>query len=473
MAKWFPPQASTAERTGLTPDDGSIFYDEDEQTMYIGDGSTSGGNTLKGDTGPQGPPGTLTAVLDDLTPQLGGFLDPNNNYIGMDTGGNLASASPLVIGTDGDRFNVTGTTGFAVMTVAANRSFILRFVGVLTITHSASIEIPGGANFTTAAGDQLLCLSIATNFVQILGITKADGTPVAVNLSQDLSPQCGGFLDPNNNYIGSDKGGDLASASPLVIGVDGDYFDVTGTTGFAVMTVAANRFFILQFDAVLIITNGASITIPGGVNFTTAVGDQLLCFSTATDIVRIVNVIKADGTPVVVAGGAWNFIGTVEASDDATLTITGLDSTYDTYAISISSMRSVTGTSLRMRTGDSGGIDSAANDYEYHTAICNSTSTSYSALADVAPDHIHVCTTSTASDVYTAAMLFLQRSSGSDPVTISGVAGSISSGNSASGGHVMGVRKASTDVDRVQVFFDTGNIESGRMTIWGISHASS
>ena len=34
------------------------------------------------------------------------------------------------------------------------------------------------------------------------------------------------------------KGGDIASASPLVIDTDGSYFDVTGTTGFAAMTVS-------------------------------------------------------------------------------------------------------------------------------------------------------------------------------------------------------------------------------------------
>ena len=52
------------------------------------------------------------------------------------------------------------------------------------------------------------------------------------------------------NAPGRAKGADIASASPLVIG-DGDYFDVTGTTGFAAMTVAANRHFFLQFDGAL------------------------------------------------------------------------------------------------------------------------------------------------------------------------------------------------------------------------------
>jgi hypothetical protein len=43
----------------------------------------------------------------------------------------------------------------------------------------------------------------------------------------------GGLLDTDGNYIQTEKGGDIASASPLVIDTDGDYFDVTGTVSFA------------------------------------------------------------------------------------------------------------------------------------------------------------------------------------------------------------------------------------------------
>ena len=86
------------------------------------------------------------------------------------------------------------------------------------------------------------------------------------------------------------KGGDIASASPLVIGTDGNYFDVTGTTSFAVMTVAAGSFFMLQFDGALTITHGSGIELPGGVNLTTATGDRLICYATAANTVEVMNV---------------------------------------------------------------------------------------------------------------------------------------------------------------------------------------
>ena len=70
----------------------------------------------------------------------------------MQKGGDIASASPTVIDTDGDYFICTGTTSFTAFTVAADRHFFLEFAGVLTMTHGAgTLDLPGGANITTAA----------------------------------------------------------------------------------------------------------------------------------------------------------------------------------------------------------------------------------------------------------------------------------------------------------------------------------
>ena len=79
--------------------------------------------------------------------------------------------------------------------------------------------------------------------LKVTEITTPDGTG-NITVSRPLSSvQLGGVLDVNGNYVQTEKGGDIASASPLVIDTDGDYFDVTGTTGFAAMTVAADRQF--------------------------------------------------------------------------------------------------------------------------------------------------------------------------------------------------------------------------------------
>ena len=113
------------------------------------------------------------------TVKLGGLLDTDGNYIQTEKGGDIASASPLVIDTDGDYFDVTGTTNFAAMTVAADRQFTLQFDGVLTMTHHATnLDLPGESNITTAAGDVATFQSTASNTVQCINYTKADGTPI-------------------------------------------------------------------------------------------------------------------------------------------------------------------------------------------------------------------------------------------------------------------------------------------------------
>ena len=94
-------------------------------------------------------------------------------------GGDLTSASPLVIDTDGNYFDVTGTTNFAAMTVAANRQFTLQFDGALTMTHHATnLDLPSEANITTAAGDVATFQATGANTVQCISYTKADGTAI-------------------------------------------------------------------------------------------------------------------------------------------------------------------------------------------------------------------------------------------------------------------------------------------------------
>lgn len=122
------------------------------------------------------------------------------------------------------------------------------------------------------------------------------------NVVEDTTPQLGGFLDPNSNYIGRAKGGDIASASPLVCDTDGDYFNVIGTEDFSAVTVAANRSGVFEFDGILTITVGSGITLNNAAsNYTTAAGDKLIWQSTATDTITGF-IIKVDGTAVVSAG---------------------------------------------------------------------------------------------------------------------------------------------------------------------------
>jgi len=133
-------------------------------------------------------------VVDDTTPQLGGPLDPNGKFIGMDKGEDVPSGTPT-IGTDGDYFDVSGTSTISAFTVAGNRHFFCQFDGALQLTHnSTDLDLPGEANITTAAGDVAEFFSTGTNDVQCVNYTKADGTAV-VGAS-------GGLKDAGGNVVG-------------------------------------------------------------------------------------------------------------------------------------------------------------------------------------------------------------------------------------------------------------------------------
>lgn len=151
------------------------------------------------------------------------------------------------------------------------------------------VALPPSTDFTDAARTEGQVKTFITDTRSYLsGLLGTDGEPAT----------------GRSTLVVGVKGGDIASASPLVIDTDGDYFDVTGTTGFAAMTVAANRHFFLQFDGALTMTHHATnLDLPGEANITTAAGDVGEFFSTGANTVQCVNYTKADGKAVVATTG--------------------------------------------------------------------------------------------------------------------------------------------------------------------------
>lgn len=116
------------------------------------------------------------------------------------------------------------------------------------------------------------------------------------------------------------KGGDILSASPLVIDTDGNFFDVTGTTNFAAMTVVAGSWFVLQFDAVLTMTHhSTNLDLPGQANITTAAGDVATFFATGTNTVQCTSYTRASGEAIVAGGGGlYTWARNMAAESDST-----------------------------------------------------------------------------------------------------------------------------------------------------------
>lgn len=211
------------------------------------------------------------------------------------------------------------------LTAAQQRRAVLKFTGALTgninvivsavsklwLIHNGTsgsytltVKTSAGTGIEIPQGQKTVLYCDGTN---VLGgvdaflanaFAIADNTDTTKKIDFDVSGVTAGQtrtitpMDADMTLLGP-KGGDIASASPLVIDTDGSYFDVTGTTGFSAMTVAAGRFFVLQFDGALTITHGSGITIPGAANYTTIAGDQMLCFSTAANTVFVLAITNS------------------------------------------------------------------------------------------------------------------------------------------------------------------------------------
>jgi hypothetical protein len=99
-------------RLTITPTSGELLYTTDTKTLYIGDGTTAGGNIIGSG---------LNNVVEDTSPQLGGDLDINgkklvstsngNIIIDPDGTGYLSVRSTLVIGD-----SATGVDGNLIIT---------------------------------------------------------------------------------------------------------------------------------------------------------------------------------------------------------------------------------------------------------------------------------------------------------------------------------------------------------------------
>ena len=156
--------------------------------------------------------------------------------------------------------------------------------------------------------------------------TALDGTKVS------------GTIPVGSLFASGGKGADIASAATVVIGTDGSYFDITGTTGISTQfTVAAGRRFTLQFAGAVVITDNAAITLSGAANFTTAAGDILSFVAVAANTVVQTGYSLVDGgSPVapVVGGGDLVYLA-VDALGAAAKEFTSVDgidtSVYDNY----------------------------------------------------------------------------------------------------------------------------------------------
>ena len=151
------------------------------------------------------------------------------------------------------------------------------------------------------------------------------------------------------------KGADIVSAATLVLGTDGNMFDVTGSTGpITAITVPAVMLFMLQFDSTPTLTHHATnLNLPGGANRTAKAGDRLIGFATAANQVHVIDYIDVDGLPVVASISQTPTATTSGTSKD----YTGIPSWVNKIVVMLNEVSGNGTSDLIVQLGDSGGME--------------------------------------------------------------------------------------------------------------------
>ena len=221
-------------------------------------------------------------------------------------GSDVASAGALTLGTDGNFFDITGTTAItSIGTLGIGSLVRLQFDGALTLTHHATdLILPSGQNIITKAGDIFSFIEYASGDWLCVGANR----PMDTKLS------------------------DVASASALPVLGPG-FMDVTGTTTVtSIDSIGIGSVIILQFDGALTLTHNATdLILPGGANLATAAGDVATFVEYASGDWLCTNFTRAAGSRF----GAWasgtfgsaalaatdGFVSAITANGGGTLTI--------------------------------------------------------------------------------------------------------------------------------------------------------
>lgn len=280
----------------------------------------------------------------------------------------------------GDNMTLINCTAALTLTLTAaatlkNQHMFLAHAngGDITIDPNGTENINGAStSLTVADGQTAMVICDATEFyaffmpqvMSAAALTILDDASVAAMVSTlgAASLTVAQIFTKIQRYT---KGGDIASASPLVLDTDGNYFDVTGTTGFSQITCTAGDFFMLQFDGALTMTDGANLDL-GGEDIVTAAGDRGLFYAVATNTAQLITWLT-EGNPV--ALGAFEFVSTAAIGLATTVVVTGLVAGYDYKFVLEAFAPTDDAEIIWMRWSDDAGVSYEAGAADYQWAM--------------------------------------------------------------------------------------------------------
>jgi hypothetical protein len=175
-------------------------------------------------------------------------------------------------GTSGGTANALTLTPSPAIASYVTGQAIAFYVNAANTSGAVTVDVSaiGTKDIKKSAGGALVALSVGDLIEDTIAVIQYDGTQF-----QLINPRAFG------------KGADVASAATLNLDTaTGNLLDVTGTTNITAVTLAEGRQCLTRFTGALTITNGASLVLQGGANYTTAAGDMILWTGYASSVVR-------------------------------------------------------------------------------------------------------------------------------------------------------------------------------------------
>lgn len=313
-----------------------------------------------------------------------GSSTPQNTY--TDAGGLSANANPLTLNSLGQPTNeIWFTSGLTYKAILKDASGVVvwtidnlsgindttssqdewvAFTGTPTFVSTTSFTLTGDQTGTfqvgrrvktTNTGGTIYSSITASVFGVVTTVTVVNDSSV---LDAGLSAVSYGLLSATNPTVPNTKVEQktqtvVSATTTDLTAVASRSIIISGTTTITGITLGDGQMRFVEFSGALILTNGASLILPGAANITTAAGDTAVLRGESSGVVRCISFQRASGMTLGYAVLLATNTPSAAATSDFTSAMSAL---YDTYLIDLIDILPATdGSALQLQTSTNNG----------------------------------------------------------------------------------------------------------------------
>lgn len=270
-----------------------------------------------------------------------------------------------------------------------------------------------------------------------------------------------------NNTITFSKGADIASASALTLGTDGNYFDVTGTTTItSISSAGVGSVIKLHFDGALTLTHHATdlYLTANGEDITTVAGDEAEFIEYASGDWRLLNYFHTPRRP------GWVVLksGTVSAAATLEIVMTSYTGYKNKKLILTSFYPATDAQDLNMRVSTDGGSTYDSSGYVYAKERQSSAPTNDDTGGTNTTMVIGESLGAGIGESCNSEITMYNTTSSTARPTFRIDTAEYNSTPNATVASYTHIRNANQDTDAVQIYFSSGNIAGGEWTLMGM-----